>query len=129
MESGQCGDERKACCDHGGQLAREKDKVGFWNPADRFGDFPGAALLDTEDEESLGHEEVNGIVLVEGILDSGNGFAGRVAGLIGERVHERFEAGLKFEGAGKLPVALVNDVEGVGGRTFSEKACKSDRGW
>ena len=87
VECGERRDEGEAGSHHGGQLSREQHQVRFRDPAFGSPQPAGAALLDAEHQQSPGHEGLDGVVLIEGLLNPGNCFSSGVTGFVGECVH------------------------------------------
>ena len=87
VESGEGRDEGEAGGHHGCQLSREQNQVRFRDPALGGPQAARAALLDAEHQQTSGHERLDGVVLVEGLLNPGNCFSCGVTGFVGECVH------------------------------------------
>ena len=78
-------DERNAGLDHRRELPGKQNQIGLFDrPALFLLAASGGFLLEGENHEPATHQTGDGVVLVEGVLDTGYDIAGRIAGLIGE---------------------------------------------
>ena len=88
VESSQTLNERNAGLDHGGELAGEKNQVGFFYFEDAFSSFTGHRfLLKRKHHEAAAHEAGDGVIFVECVLDTGDDATGGVSGLVGKGYH------------------------------------------
>ena len=81
-------DQRNACLDHGGQLTGKENQVSFLDGPGFLALLSGnGLLLEGQNHQPPTHQAGYGVILVKGILNTGNDLSGHVAGLVGECDH------------------------------------------
>src|SRR5437868_4819244 len=88
VESGQSLNQRDAGLDHGGELSRKQNHVGFFDAAAVFALAAGFRfLLEGKYHEPAAHETGDSVIFVDGVLHAGYDPAGGVTSLVGEGNH------------------------------------------
>ena len=87
VKGGESGDEREAGVDHGGELAGKQNEIRLADLSFGRADTSSSFLFDGENHPSAGHQGIDRVVFVEGLLKTGDRLARGVASGVSKGQH------------------------------------------
>ena len=87
VKGGESGDEREAGVDHRGELTGKENEIRLADFSFGRADATSSFLFDGEDHPTSGHQGIDGVVFVEGLLKTGDRLARGVASGVSKGQH------------------------------------------